>query len=190
MFRIKYLVIAIKITIGEIRFQFQSCSIGLYCFWDLSTVLLNNRRGIVIRVICKTTSRPMFNCLMVVKIYFMNGGQIWMSIGKGRINLNGSCVTLKSTIDILHLLKCVAHVTIRIGKWRLNPRFLKYLKHNKIYVSSYTASNELLSFDGTWNSTVLLLCSAWGLRSVSLVVAIRKQGYYELLQSQERHLEL
>ena len=39
-----------------------------------------------------------------------------MSIGKGRINLNGSCVTLKSTIDILHLLKCVAHVTIRIGK--------------------------------------------------------------------------
>jgi hypothetical protein len=104
--------------------------------------------------------------------------------------LNGSCVTLKSTIDILHLLKCVAHVTIRIGKWRLNPRFLKYLKHNKIYVSSYTASNELLSFDGTWNSTVLLLCSAWGLRSVSLVVAIRKQGYYELLQSQERHLEL
>jgi hypothetical protein len=39
-----------------------------------------------------------------------------MSIGKGRVDLNGSCVTLKSTIDILHFFERVSHVAIRIGK--------------------------------------------------------------------------
>lgn len=39
-----------------------------------------------------------------------------MSISKGRVDLDGSAVTLHGTINVLHLLQSVAHVAIGVRK--------------------------------------------------------------------------
>lgn len=44
-----------------------------------------------------------------------------MCISKGGIDLNGSRITLKGTLDVLHLFKGVTHIRISISKRRLNP---------------------------------------------------------------------
>ncbi len=44
-----------------------------------------------------------------------------MGVGEGWVDLDGSTVALHSTIDILHLLESVPHVTVGIGKVRMDP---------------------------------------------------------------------
>ena len=46
----------------------------------------------------------------------MDGGQIAMSISKGRVYLDSSGVTLEGTLDILHLLQGVTHIGVSIRK--------------------------------------------------------------------------
>lgn len=56
------------------------------------------------------------NGLRNVAGVLMNTGQIAMRIRKGRIDLDGTCITLKSSVDIAHLFQGVAHVGIGIGE--------------------------------------------------------------------------
>ena len=51
----------------------------------------------------------------------MYGGEIAVGIGKGRVYLYGSGIALQGTIDILHLLKSVAHVAIGISEVGVDP---------------------------------------------------------------------
>ena len=48
-----------------------------------------------------------------------------MGIGKGWVNLNGSGVALKGSIDVLHLLQCVPHVAVSISKVGVDPEIAR-----------------------------------------------------------------
>jgi hypothetical protein len=50
-----------------------------------------------------------------------------MRISKGRIDLDGSGVTLQRALDVVHLLQSVAHVTVGIGKRGLKDEIQKLL---------------------------------------------------------------
>ena len=51
----------------------------------------------------------------------MDGSKIRVGIGERRIDLNGSRVALKRTVDVLHLLQSVAHVAVSVSKRWLDP---------------------------------------------------------------------
>ena len=44
-----------------------------------------------------------------------------MGIGKGRVDLDGSGIALKGSIDVLHLLQGVTHVAVCISKVGVDP---------------------------------------------------------------------
>ena len=50
----------------------------------------------------------------------MNRSQIAVGVGKGRVDLNGTRVTLEGAVDVLHLLQRIAHVAVGVGKGGLN----------------------------------------------------------------------
>lgn len=52
------------------------------------------------------------NTLIQIKkdSYLVDGGQIAVSISKGRVDLNGTGVALQRSLYILHFLQCIAHV--------------------------------------------------------------------------------
>ncbi len=52
----------------------------------------------------------------------MDGGQVAVSVSKGRVDLDGPAVALHGTIDVLHLLQSVAHVAIRVSKVGVDSR--------------------------------------------------------------------
>lgn len=41
----------------------------------------------------------------------MDGSKVGVSISKGGVNLDGTSVALEGTLNVLHFLECVAHVT-------------------------------------------------------------------------------
>lgn len=48
-----------------------------------------------------------------------------MGISKCWVYLDGSSVALESALDVLHLLKSIAHVAVSICKCRLDPIEMK-----------------------------------------------------------------
>ena len=52
--------------------------------------------------------------------YLVDGGQIAVGVGEGRVDLNGPRVALQRSVDVLHLLQRVAHVAVGIGERRLD----------------------------------------------------------------------
>lgn len=46
----------------------------------------------------------------------VDGGQVGVSIGKGRVNLDGTGIALQGSLDVLHFLEGVAHVTTKRKK--------------------------------------------------------------------------
>lgn len=45
----------------------------------------------------------------------MDGGKVGVSISKGGVYLDGTSVALEGSLDVLHFLKCIAHITGRRG---------------------------------------------------------------------------
>lgn len=71
----------------------------------------------------------------------MNGGKIAVCICKGRVYLDGACVTLQSSLNVLHLFQGVAHVGIGISKGRAysvgeNKTRIKHLKLFILYTTN------------------------------------------------------
>ena len=59
----------------------------------------------------------------------MYTGEIAVSVGECRIDLNRPCVTLETAVDVSHLLQSIAHIRVRIGEsWR-NPNGLFVVKN-------------------------------------------------------------
>jgi len=44
-----------------------------------------------------------------------------VSIGESRVDLDGSSVTLESSLNVLHFFQCITHVAVSICKCWLNP---------------------------------------------------------------------
>ena len=47
--------------------------------------------------------------------------KVGVSVRESRVELNSPSIALQSSIDVLHLLKSIAHVTVGIRKVRLDP---------------------------------------------------------------------
>lgn len=50
--------------------------------------------------------------LRYVARVLMDGGKVGVSICEGWVDLDGTSVALEGALNVLHLLQCVAHVTV------------------------------------------------------------------------------
>ena len=50
----------------------------------------------------------------------MNGGEVAVRVGEGRVDLDGARVALQRRRDVLHLLQRVAHVAVGVSERRLD----------------------------------------------------------------------
>ena len=52
----------------------------------------------------------------------MDGGKVGVSICEGWVDLDGTSVALEGALNVLHLLQCVAHITVNTNNHSVKQR--------------------------------------------------------------------
>ena len=60
---------------------------------------------------------------------FIDWSKVTVSISERRVDLNGSGVTLNGSLDVLHFLKCIAHVGICISECWMDSEINRFWLH-------------------------------------------------------------